>query len=347
MSKFGKILFVGMVILMLAVSPVFSQGFDISKMVGAIEGLSDTMASALPFYSTIGLNWSDAYIGQLLAFPPHFGFGATIGITTMGKNLSAFDGILGLFGDGFSLDDSLSGVLPFTMGAPLPAVLMEARVGGIIANFDVGVKYMGLSAFGLDGMVESVLPGVTFEYEMIGADIRFPLLPPIFPIKVSVGGGVNYLRGGFGYTMSETITINFDESDYIDDVSFDSGITAGIMWETLVIEAKAQVSIPLFIITPYAGFGVSYGWSKAGFDLRGEITTPGIDDDDLRQALSEAGLAPDLTSGIKAYQEFSGVNFRIYGGLSLNLFVIRLDFTGMYNLLDGSIGGSLGIRFQL
>ena len=337
MSKFGKVLIIGAVILMLTVSPVFSSPFelDLSELADAIDTLSGTMATALPFYSTIGLNWSDAYIGQLLSFPPHFGVGVTMGVTTMGKDLSAFDPILNFLGTDVSMKDIAGG---FSLGAPLPAVMLEARIGGIFADFDVGIKFMNMSAFGLDKMVSGILSDVTFEYELIGMDVRYSLMPSASPLKVSVGGGFNFLKGGIGIGMEEAFEI--------EGIDITGKTSAGIMWETLVFEAKAHVSFPLFIITPYAGLGVSYGWSKAGFNVRGDIEVGDLGD--LQEYLDNAGLIPDVSStGVRAYQEFSGFNFRIYGGFSLNLFVIRLDLTGMYNLMDGSLGASVGVRFQL
>jgi hypothetical protein len=40
-------------------------------------------------------------------------------------------------------------------------------------------------------------------------------------------------------------------------------------------------------------------------------------------------------------------NMRLYGGLSFNITLIRLDFTIMYNVMGGTWGGTFGTRFQL
>ena len=38
---------------------------------------------------------------------------------------------------------------------------------------------------------------------------------------------------------------------------------------------------------------------------------------------------------------------RLYGGVSVNLFIVKIDVTGMYDLLGGNYGLTLGTRIQL
>ena len=337
MNKSGKILIIGILIFLLAISPIFSQTpefkFDIDQIVDPLKTFSGSMATALPFNSTLGLNWSDAYIGQLLALPPHFGIGFTIGATTIGNDLSVLDPLLEILG----MEGGVGGLLGDfpNIGFPLPSVMLEARVGGIILPFDIGVKYMNLSQFGLDNMISGFLGGINFEYELIGADLRYSIFSPGAFINISAGVGVNHLRGGVG--------INFTDGVNFEGVSVTTNASAGLFWETTMIEAKAQVSFPLFIITPYVGIGAGYSWSKVGFEVKGDVTAEG----ELAGLIEEAGLLPSIGDSIRAYEEVNGWNFRLYGGLSLNLFIIRFDVTGMYNLSDGSLGASVGIRLQL
>ncbi|MCA1950251.1 MAG: hypothetical protein LDL24_06750, partial [Treponema sp.] len=128
----------------------------------------------------------------------------------------------------------------------------------------------------------------------------------------------------------------------------------GLSWETTTIDLKAQVSKGLLIFTPYAGLGASYGMSKAGYFVKSAIKYDGntISDSQLQQikdTLSQNGITPpDISAtGISSYFANNGLAFRAFGGLSLNILVLRLDLTGLYNFSDGSYGGSLGVRFQL
>jgi hypothetical protein len=58
------------------------------------------------------------------------------------------------------------------------------------------------------------------------------------------------------------------------------------------------------------------------------------------------GLDSVSADGIKASTDYNGFNFRVFGGLSFDIFVIRIDLTGIYNS-SGNLGANLGIRFQL
>ncbi|MDR2193828.1 MAG: hypothetical protein LBP19_05095 [Treponema sp.] len=39
---------------------------SLSDVQGAFDGLSKALAKSLPFNASVGLNWSDAYIGQAI-----------------------------------------------------------------------------------------------------------------------------------------------------------------------------------------------------------------------------------------------------------------------------------------
>jgi hypothetical protein len=80
-----------------------------------------------------------------------------------------------------------------------------------------------------------------------------------------------------------------------------------------------------------------------------EVALTDAELDELKTNLKAAGLGDIAvtTNGFVSIIENSGVSFRAFGGLSVNLTVIRIDLTGMYNLTDQNWGISLGTRFQL
>ncbi|GAB1484408.1 hypothetical protein MASR2M78_32260 [Treponema sp.] len=126
------------------------------------------------------------------------------------------------------------------------------------------------------------------------------------------------------------------------------------MNETTTLDLKAQVSKNFIIFTPYLGLGASYGMSKAGYYVKSTVTYDGntLTDPDIteiKESLKAAGITPpDIkASGISSTEEVSSFGIRVFGGLSVDLLVLHLDLTGMYNLLDGAYGGSVGLRFQL
>ena len=303
-----------------------------------VSAFSDTMAKSLPFNSSIGLNWSDAYIGKFLGVPPHFGVGITAGMTTI--DLPAINNITNMF------DISLPtpNIRMLNDKIVFPAFALEGRLGGFFLPFDIGVKF---------GTLPPIKWGVPFDirYTMAGADIRFALLDGksnIFLPNLSIGLGVNYLNGGIGAKIgSGSFIFNLDGGG-------GNGITVSnpdvnLTWNTFGIDFKAQISKQILIITPYAGIAGGYSWSKAGYEIKTDVTfSGGANKDTVNNALIAAGLDTiDFDDGISSIVERRAWNARLFGGASINIFLFKIDLTGMYNFTDGQIGASLGFRFQL
>lgn len=311
--------------------PAFSQ--SIEDLQNSADAMAKSLSAALPFNSTLGLNWSDAYIGQLLGVPPHFGVGVSAGattvqadeiktlLTTLGVDTGAFPGIV-----------------------PIPAAVAEARIGGFLLPFDIGVKG-GYIPPDLGKTIKDVTGGLNLDYLAAGADLRYALIKGnlLLP-RVSLGVGVNYMKGGLSTTVGSDQTFTYN--------TYSISATKpelGLSWETTTIDLKAQVSKSLLIFTPYLGVGAAYGMSKAGYFVKSNITTTGGTYEDIINALKANDITPpDISAtGISSYFANNGWAFRAFGGLSLNILVLRVDVTGLYNFSDGSYGGSLGVRFQL
>jgi len=341
MKKLGKILIISVMIFLSGTGFVFSltEMPDLGELQKATDIFAEEVAKALPFNSTIGLNWSDAYIGQLIDLPPHFGVGLTIGTTFI--NIDAMNDLLVLFGT--DLGD-------VNLGFPLPAYTFDARIGGIILPFDAGFKI---------GYIPSNIPllnnfGIDLDYLLVGADIRYSLLPKKIPlVKLSAGLGVNHLRGGIATSLnSSPQKFSFEDpdggADYILNIP---NPTIGLRWKTTCFELKTQASIKLLIFTPYAGFGLSYAKSQAGFELDSKVNVKqGEDDVDLdtvKDLMSAFGLDNISSTGFDSMYDNPAWNLRMFTGFSLNMAVIKLDITAMYNFFSSSLGGSVGLRFQL
>ena len=349
MKKLRKIACICVSIFILAASPVFSDStLELDKLQSAINDFSESLATSLPFNSTVGLNWSDAYIGQLIGKPPHFGFGLSAGVTSIDS--VAIDSLLGAF-DVSGLNLSLP-----IIGFPLPAYTFDLRLGGFGIPFDFGFKFGILDTSKID-MLASLLTGMKMDYMLIGGDFRYALLNGKgFPVRLSVGGGFNHIRGGLSTSIGDGFEALIDDpqggNDPIGKLTIDAP-ELGLIWQSNVIEAKAQVSFPLVIITPYAGIGVSYAWSKAGYYVKSQIT---VDDEGSGYGSSLNGYIDILAdqygisglsgNGFESINEINGFNFRAFGGISLNLAVIKIDMTIMYNFKN-AFGATVGLRFQL
>ncbi len=323
-----------------AVMPLVAQDgiADLDTFSKSFESFSEEFTRSLPMNSTIGLNWSDAYIGQLLPIPS-LGLGITTGVTTIPL------GVLEDLVEDLGLDsgDAL-GDLP-GLGIPLPGYAVDARIGGLILPFDVGIK-LGL-------LPEVEVGDVKAEYTNFGLDVRYALLEGgIVMPKLSVGVGYNYLAGRIsaplGIGDTEISSVEYEGDTYIlaltdPNIDFD--------WTANVLDFKVQVSKQFFVIEPHLGLGASYGWAKtnSGFDT--EVTVldengdpaPGVSASDLGKI---AGVSID-DKGLSISTEENPFAIRLFGGASLNLPFVRFDLGGMYNFNSGALGATLGARFQI
>jgi hypothetical protein len=303
---------------------------SLADLQGAVDGFSEELTKSLPFNASVGLNWADAYIGQLFDIPPHFGFGIAGGVTTL--NSKAFKGLMSKFALDLPIDQMM-----------LPAYTVEGRIGGFVLPFDIGVKFGALPAVSFGDTLK-------IDYLLAGADIRYAIVKGnvIIP-KVSIGLGVNYLQSSLTAPIGSS-------------VSFDVGgktlaLTqpeATFSWKTTSLELKVQVSKSIVIITPYLGVGASYAWSEAGYSIDSELQYDGsaIDDTDIGiikdylEVNGATGLDDLSGSGFSSILKSSGFGLRAFGGLSFNLAVVKIDLTGMYNFLDNNYGATLGVRLQ-
>ncbi len=341
---------------LILIGTIFAQtteGTEFQEMQKTFKTFADALAPVLPFNSTIGLNWSDAYIGQLFALPPHLGVGVTLGFTTI--PYESVKPVLELFDVG-TLPEDLQFIKK--IGIPLPAYTVEARVGGLLLPFDIGAK-VGV----VPRTLVNKLTHGSFEadYILAGADIRYALVKENFILPdISLGVGVNYLQTnlilpgllGSDIEISQIDVPNADGTTSTYSLGFtDPQLQFG--WKSTVFDFKLEVSKSLLIITPYVGVGATVGRSEAG----GGITSEPIIKDSNGNAISDQSeiieainqlSGVDLSSvGITVNSEASGWSFRAFGGVSLNLLILKIDLTGLYNFIGKNYGLSLNARLQL
>lgn len=332
-----------MIILMVGVSGAFAQ-VDITTMQDSFSAFSDDVAASLPFASTIGLNWSDAKVRSL----PHFGIGLTVGAITIPKE--AFVDLSTAMG--FTLPTDIT---ESTLGVPLPGYAVEGRIGGLILPFDIGIKL---------GYIPPELfedSDVAADYILAGFDIRTPIIKgnALLP-AVALSVGYNYLNAGIETAVSTGMGQSIDISDAFGNPAGTNVLSftdpnARFEMQSNVIDFKLQASKSLLIITPYAGLGYAYGWSNAGGGVAGSVL---YDSGSGPAALTAADIAaieaafnavgypvPDLSAdGFLVSSDAKGGAFRAFGGLSVNLFILKLDLNGMYNFNTSSLGASANVR---
>jgi len=137
--------------------------------------------------------------------------------------------------------------------------------------------------------------------------------------------------------------------------------TTSFYWEATVVDVKAQISKSLILITPYAGVGASLAQStkagarfKSSLVIRDSLNTVVTSSDALLNSLNNATGSQFTNQGLTREVSLDGTTtFRIFGGASLNLTILKIDLQGIWsfgnlNLPEsGSLALSLNARIQL
>jgi hypothetical protein len=318
-----KRLIIILVMAMIIAAPMFGQ-IPIADLQNSFSTFSDDVSQALPFAAAAtGLTWSDA---KVMGFP-RFGVGISLSAVTL--PIGAFEEVATSLG--FALPSELGDI-----GVPLPGYAIDARMGIPFLPIDVGAK-LGYMTPGMGDALESAT-GASAEYLIAGMEVRYPILKGnLLMPAVSIGAGYTYLNGSVAMSASGL------------DTSYNFGgilITANnpdiqFAWKTHALDFNAQVSKGLLFLTPYLGAGYSYGWSQAGGGVKAALTGN-------VQAVEDAyDIEIDQEEGFLIYSDSNGGSLRAYGGVSFNLFILKLDVNAQYNFMTQSIGGGLNARIQI
>jgi opacity protein-like surface antigen len=177
--------------------------------------------------------------------------------------------------------------------------------------------------------------------------------------EISVGGGYNYLRANLGFQgiLGGDLNIGtFEHPDPDNPAVYNVTMadpTVNYEWQANVIDLKAQVSKGLLFFRPYAGVGASLGFGRAGSGFESELE--GITDDDIAlinqaaELLGNDAVIPEL-SGTSFYLSApmtGGWSFRAFGGVSINLLIVKIDINAMYDFIAQNYGATVGLRIQL
>ena len=327
------------ILVLLSASAVFAQ-VDFTTFQSGFSEFAQDLANGAPLNASTGLSWSQAYIGQF----PHFGIGVTVGATTLPASAMK------------TMADALGVTLPSEFsyatkyGLPLPAYTIDARIGGFVLPFDIGLKLGYIPP----GTLQKMGLSVSADYILAGLDVRYALLKDEgFIPALSVGLGYNHMQASVGVPglLSGAITIAqiYNGSSNKDLVL--SNPSLQMQWSTNVLDLKVQVSKRLIFITPYLGVAASYSFgAKASGTVKSDmtydslpLTQPVIDlikqyNPDID--LSSVGITANAASG-------AGFDFRAFGGLSFDLFIVYLDLGGAYDISTGAFGGSVNLRIAL
>jgi hypothetical protein len=315
-----------------------------------LKEFSDDISGAAPFMASMGLDWSDPYIGQLIDVTPHWGIGLTPGATTL--KLDNLNVLLEHFGyeadDGF-LDKQL-----------LPAYTINTRIGGFrTAPFDIGVKWGWLPyapIFKNDISYESVVYGLDFRWELKRDWGMWP--------SMSIGFEASRVTGGLRAKSAQML----DGGTYGIETSGDA--TIGPVWEAWVFDMKLQIAKEFWEprFTAFGGVRLGAAITRSGYQIAGsgadiKISGGGIPAGTSLEDLS-AGTYDSIADSLKAASgndmEFEvtnaditgwinsfGINLNLHGGISLKIYdAMRLDLSLMVDVMHIELGANIGVRYQ-
>ena len=306
----------------------------------AFEDFASEISTTLPSTAAVaGLNWSPAHIGQF----PHFGVGASIGAFTI-----PYDFVEPLISElNLTLPSEFDYIKKW--GMPIPALALDARIGGVLIPFDVGLKFAYIP-----DQLRDKLGKVNVDYLLVGGDVRFPVIKGQgFLPTVSIGGGYTHMKGSIGIpdvAASTTIDLPPPLAGNTLDITSPE-LTFALQTNTFV--GKVQASWDLYFLTPHVGLGAAYGLSSAGGGLSSEVLYNGAamtptDIQAIKDAFAGYGYTIDELddTSIIISSDADGYSFWIYGGTALNIFFLRVDLSAMYNLVSKSYGGAVNVRIQ-
>lgn len=279
---------------MLIFSLAFSESVDLDDFKGGLHAFLEDINLSLPDSTLSGVTWSDAYIGQFIGVPPHFGVGLATGVSRF--RVAGLAKTLKLVSSELPMNELI-----------FPTIALEGRIGGFILPFDIGLRFGFLP--------EVQIKDIGLKYLHYGADIRYALLKQnlVLP-NISLALGYYGTSGALSYVFTAAEITGVDIPGVTDKPE-----TLAIDFQTNVIDGRLQVSKSFLVVTPYAGFGLSYDITDSSYTL-----------------ISETDTASE-----KRWQ------YRVFGGLSFNIAVVKIDLSGMYNFKSENWGANLGLRVQL
>jgi hypothetical protein len=300
----------------------------------AFSSFAKDMAGSLAVNSTLGSNWSDAYVGSF----PHMGLGVTVGATFVGPDVTK------------KLFESMEADVPSgvdSVGIPIPAIVGTFKIGLPVIPLDLGIKLGFLPSSVAKSLMDS--SDSEIDYMNYGVQLRYVLVKQkkgLTP-NVSVGLAYNHIDGKISVPSGlDDQTFNIEGTPYYIEAKKP---VVTLDWKSNTIDLTAQVSKKFFVLIPYLGAGLTFGKSTVNGGVTADVTSNYGNIDDLKDYLAASGISvPDeLTDkGFTYTAAETSPLFRLYGGMSFRLIIIDLDAQAIYLPTTKSFGASLTGRIQ-
>lgn len=279
-----------------------------------LNDFCDDLADVIPNSQTQQNVYAEAWIGKI--FPGfHFGAGVNAGVSALDVS-SLKDAALALgVEDAKDINDTLV----------FPTITVDARLGGIILPFDVGVTAMSIDTSKMDSVDKAIDP-VAIDFFTIGADIRYAIFQGGFMRpKWSVGAGFYYTKGGV---------------DVDDDTA-----KASLDFKSTTFMVNTQASIKLLCLVPFIGGRALFSKTSVDWKVNADWASIIADEadsyyDGVRDALTW-GILPSSFSGSSS--GFS-VYPQVFGGIGLDLLFLNLTVSGSYDIASKIPSAAVSVR---
>jgi hypothetical protein len=221
--------------------------FAVNNMQGmnnAFLDWTETLGLALPQFTETGLNWADSYIGQLMGYPQHFGYGLSFSPVLLDReNLKTMTSEL--YGTGI---DALYQEKVF-----FPLYAFDFRIGGFRGiPFDLGFKIGFLPPIPL-------WESMTYDFFLTGLDLRYRVYYNRHSkTQVSIGLLWTSIDGKISGDYSGSGTIQASNTE------------AGILWGINAFSLRIAASQPVMQtgITLYCGIEGGYALTASAWRIR-------------------------------------------------------------------------------
>ena len=298
---------------------------------------SNTLTSIMPENITALNVWPEAHIGKFFpAFPPHFGFGISAAGTLIDTSFAkdTFDTLSKLI-----LKDMTNIKLDFECKdiMVLPTCAINARIGGFLLPFDVGV--FGVAT--IPNLPQEFNFGdfdASVEYLTFGADLRYAIYEGnIFMPKVSLGFGYFYAQQELNFDINKTKPATYNSVD----TNVNINANANLLLKTHTFFAQMQISKKILIITPFIGARAYYtffenecDWNYKTQIVNGESSTPITNNRQIvyitNKKLNTSNIRP-----------------QVYLGVGLNAPILQVAINVSWNPITNYWSGGSTLNFKL
>lgn len=299
---------------------------------------SNTLTYILP-ENVNALNvWPEAHIGKLFpAFPPHFGFGISAAATLIDTSFAkdTFDTFSKLI-----LKDMTNIKLDFECNdvSVLPTFAINARIGGLLLPFDVGV-FAGATIPNLLNKFNFGDFDASIEYLTLGGDLRYAIYEGnIIMPKLSIGIGYSYAQQELNFYTNKTKQATYNSTD----TNININANANILLKTHTFFAQMQISKKIFLVTPFIGARAYYTFfeNECDWKYKTQIVNAGSDP----TPIINDGQKVSITN-----KKFNTNNIRpqIYVGVGLNAPILQLAINVSWNPITNYWSGGSTLNFKL